>query len=103
MRLITTAVVAASLLLAGCGPEYVRSTYVPVRIVDFDRPKHFYLDLRTPDGTVHHRVFVSKHCNGWRNTVAVGMEFNARVNHYKTSRGEEFAKFDRGYLRDIFC
>lgn len=51
-----------------------------LRLVDFNAPKHVYaslIDMETGDYFGH--VYISKHCNSWRENVLIGKEYDIKV------------------------
>lgn len=50
------------------------------------RPKHFYVDLKDSKGIMHKHVYVSKHCNSWRE-VQIGSQIILPVVTTKMKMG----------------
>lgn len=71
MKTVSIAAVAAALSLASCSLlpepwEEVKREHQEFELVGIRPPKHFQVSLLGPDGVVHHRLGVSKHCLTWR-------------------------------------
>ena len=59
-----------TLLAIACAPNYDNydKKVVHMRILSVNPPKHVYVDLvNEQTGEVWNHVYVSKHCNNWRN------------------------------------
>jgi hypothetical protein len=71
-------------------------------LVHLDQPKHVYVTLKSvKDGTVYERVYVSKHCNKWRDNE-VGAEYNVKVNMVRDPRTQQtYPQFESLYA--TFC
>lgn len=78
--------------LVGCGmrPDQettlVNSGQKVFTILEIDPPKHVYVDLKDEKGQIYKHVYVSKHCNNWRQIV-LGSTVTLTVNQY--ARGPE--------------
>ncbi len=58
--------------------ETVDSTYRDYVVVSINQPKHFHVDLRdVKTGKVYTHIYVSKHCNKWRE-LQVGSTWRLR-------------------------
>lgn len=81
--------IVASLVLVGIlvvaltmeRPSLVGSETKTFTIEALDPPKHVYADLRDDKGTFFKRVYVSKHCNRWKE-IKIGSSIVLTVNHY---------------------
>lgn len=59
-----------TVLVMACAPNYENydKKVVNMRILSVDPPKHVYVDLvNEQTGEIWNHVYVSKHCNNWRN------------------------------------
>ena len=76
--------------LVGCGmrpdqeTKLVSSSQKTFTILEIDPPKHVYVDLKDEKGQVYKHVYVSKHCNNWRQIV-LGSTVALTVNQYVRS------------------
>lgn len=66
-------------------------------------PKHFYVDIKDLEtGEIKVKVYVSKHCNSWRETAIVGRVYQIVVETYRDDRdGTQRIKYKDLY--NAFC
>lgn len=92
--LILIAVVLAS---AGCQPierdRLVARTTETYTLEALDPPKHVYADLLRHDGVRLKHVYVSKHCNRWRE-LKMGSVFALPTLVYERADGTRYAKVE---------
>jgi hypothetical protein len=92
----------AAVLTTGCG-EPARPVSEEVRsytLLSQNAPKHYYVTLRdTQTQQVHEKVYVSKHCNSFRQNVP-GATYQLRRVTYEGKEGR-FTRFEGLY--SAFC
>lgn len=73
------------------------------QLVGVDPAKHFYVDLKDAEtGATDTRVYVSKHCNSWRQTAVAGNTYRIVVETYHDDRnGVQSVKYKDLY--GVFC
>lgn len=73
------------------------------RLVGVDPPKHFYIDIKDVETEeVTNYVYVSKHCNSWRETAVVGKAYQVVVETYYDDRDNSRNKEYKD-LYEILC
>lgn len=66
-------------------------------LVSIDPPKHVYATLRdVATGAAYERVYVSKHCNAWRDNE-IGAEYNLSVKVWQRADGTQYYSFNNLY------
>lgn len=66
-------------------------------------PKHFYVDLKDVEtGVTDVQVYVSKHCNSWKQTAVVGKMYRIVVETYRDDR-DNTLKVKYNNLYNVFC
>lgn len=73
------------------------------QLVEVNPPKHFYVDIKDVEtGATNTDVYVSKHCNSWRETAVVGNTYRIVVEKYRDDRnGVQSVKYKDLY--EVFC
>jgi hypothetical protein len=85
---------------AGHKCEYDSEEWREYKLVSLDKPKHFYVDLKdVQTGKLYYHVYVSKHCNSWKN-LKIGGTYKLKRVHW-TDGGHENSDFDKLY--DCLC
>ena len=84
--------------------ETVDSTYRDYVVVSINRPKHFHVDLRdVKTGKVYTHIYVSKHCNKWRELqVGSTWRLRHRLLQYSIS-GAQVERIDTKPLYKEIC
>lgn len=90
----TVLIAVLSVLIAGCNyvpDRVIGAENLTVRITNIDPPKHFYVDFDVISSDTNNsyyagkhfeHVYVSKHCNGVRESGIIGGEAIVRVIRY---------------------
>lgn len=99
--------ITITLFLLGCAaPEPENPSRIEVDeyvILDFDPPKHVYVDLRrVRDNMVFEHISLGKHCNGWRENFQIGNVITLRRYTYLNG-GQEITDFRREEIRNCLC
>lgn len=102
-------VLCASLLLTACleVPVEVGRENRTVKLVGYNPPKHFYVDLvDVNNGQKFTRVFVSKHCNKRHGRLKVGEVFEMPVIIKETKKNGGVTRgyyASREFLKKKYC
>ena len=90
-------VLACVMTLSACtSSEKVSEHKEEFTILAIDPPKHVYVDLKDSKGFIHKHVYVSKHCNHWRE-IQIGSQIALPVVTYKNEDG----LYDKIEARDV--
>lgn len=75
----------------------VKTEFKEYEVVGINPPKHFYLDLKDKKtGHLFNHVYVSKHCNNWRN-LKLGSVYSFKEVIYKfEKKPERYVKIETG-------
>lgn len=95
--------VAFTFLLSGCEQQetakQVSREYRQYELIHLDPPKHVYIDIKdVKTGVVWKRLYVSKHCNQWRN-IPAGSIWGFELVTYQNKDGSAYQKVEN--YRDI--
>lgn len=96
----------AVLALVGCerrpADPVVSSSWEEYELVDWDPPKHFYIDIRsTRYGEFHKHLYVSKHCGAARNTLRKGQRYRFLRTVYQGKNSQYVKVSVRDFCRMI--
>lgn len=74
----------------------IKCEYKKYVLTGLNQPKHFYVDLVEVDTwEKYHHVYVSKHCNSWRE-LTLGDTLTLKRCHYRNG-GNDIYEFDNLY------
>lgn len=97
-------ILALMLLLISCGapPNRGDQKKVTMRILSIDPPKHVYVDLvNVATGELWSHVYVSKHCNSWRD---IPFEAELIMTEYSYDQGDrKYRELDGHEVYQKFC
>lgn len=88
-----------TMFLSSCAHEkcqYDKEEWREYELLSLDPPKHFYIylqDVKTKK--IYSHVYVSKHCNNYRN-LTIGKVYTLK-RVYWTIEGKEYADFENLY------
>lgn len=85
-------------LLTGCEQQEpakeISREYRQYELLYLDPPKHVYIDIKdVKTGVVWKRLFVSKHCNQWRN-IPTGSIWGFELVTYQNKDGSVYQKVE---------
>lgn len=95
-KLVLVWIFAVVCLLSGCEAgsppdKLVGREYRQYELMELDPPKHVYITIKdVKTGYVWQRLYVSKHCNSWRD-IPVGSVWGFELATYEKADGSRYS------------